>query len=249
MAAKREEYKNKLNELVEWDEFLRQQSGLPGPRANLELMYAAAEEGDEERFLGFLGYEENHPDGNSPDVFVLMCGIVGLGKLAAQDDRSYLKRLRAFAKDERWRVREGVSMALQLYGKSDIHGMLTEMNDWATGSLLERRAVVAALCEPALLKDRSAAERTVRLLDAITSSLVDEGNRRTEELRVLRQTLGYGWSVAIAACPVPGKELFFHWLTSSDPDIRWLVKENLSKSRLKKMDAEWVAECMRNLAS
>ena len=30
------------------------------------------------------------------------------------------------------------------------------------------------------------------------------------------------------------------WLTSSDKDIRWIMKENLKKNRLVRMDADWV---------
>ena len=31
------------------------------------------------------------------------------------------------------------------------------------------------------------------------------------------------------------------WLASPDPDIRWIMRENLKKNRLVKMDAAWVA--------
>jgi hypothetical protein len=37
------------------------------------------------------------------------------------------------------------------------------------------------------------------LLDRITSGIVDAPDRGTEAFRVLRQALGYGWSVAVAA--------------------------------------------------
>ena len=31
------------------------------------------------------------------------------------------------------------------------------------------------------------------------------------------------------------------WLESEDPDVRWIMRENLKKSRLARMDAAWVA--------
>ena len=31
------------------------------------------------------------------------------------------------------------------------------------------------------------------------------------------------------------------WLVSPDPDIRWIMRENLKKNRLVRMDAAWVA--------
>ena len=30
-----------------------------------------------------------------------------------------------------------------------------------------------------------------------------------------------------------------HWLVSPDPDIRWIMRENLKKNRLVQMDAAW----------
>jgi hypothetical protein len=55
--------------------------------------------------------------------------------------------------------------------------------------------------------------------------------------------MGYCWSVAIVALPETGKSLFEKWLTSEDKDIRWVMKENLKKNRLVKMDADWVKAC------
>ena len=67
--------------------------------------------------------------------------------------------------------------------------------------------------------------------------------KRDEAYKVLRQGMGYGWSVAIAALPEIGQPLFEKWLTSEDKDIRWIMKENLKKNRLIKMDADWVKKC------
>jgi hypothetical protein len=39
-----------------------------------------------------------------------------------------------------------------------------------------------------------------------------------------------------------GKLLFEKWAKSTHPDIQWIVKENLKKNRLIKMDIEWVEE-------
>ncbi len=63
-------------------------------------------------------------------------------------------------------------------------------------------------------------------------------------LRLLR-ALAYCWSVAVAALPDAGKPLMEVWLASDDPDIRWIMRENLKKNRLVKMDAAWVAEQTR----
>jgi hypothetical protein len=113
---------------------------------------------------------------------------------------------------------------------------------WQSGTLLERRAVVAALCEPPLLRDDpAAAEATLHILDEITAGLAVVSDRRTEDFKALRRALAYGWSVAVAALPDTGKPLLELWLRSADRDIAWLAQENLKKDRLRRMDPAWLA--------
>jgi len=56
----------------------------------------------------------------------------------------------------------------------------------------------------------------------------------------LRKGLGYCWSVAVVAAPGTGKKMMETWFSSDDKDIVWIMKENLRKKRLIRMDAEWV---------
>jgi hypothetical protein len=63
----------------------------------------------------------------------------------------------------------------------------------------------------------------------------------------LRQGMAYCWSVAVAALPETGKPMMEKWLDSEDKDILWMIKENLKKNRLIKMDAAWVQDCLRTL--
>ena len=51
--------------------------------------------------------------------------------------------------------------------------------------------------------------------------------------------MGYCWSVVVAALPDPGKQLMEKWLTSTDKDISWMMRENLKKNRLLKADPAW----------
>jgi hypothetical protein len=48
--------------------------------------------------------------------------------------------------------------------------------------------------------------------------------------------------VAVIALPSEGKELMGKWAADSDGDIRWIMKENLKKNRLVRMDADWVKQ-------
>jgi hypothetical protein len=140
-------------------------------------------------------------------------------------------------------------MALQRWGEKDMDALLRAMADWRTGNWLEQRAVVAALCEPKLLREPKHAKRVLQLLDKITTSVSKATDRKADDFKVLRQALGYGWSVAVAARPNEGRPLMEKWLAVDDRDARWIMRENLKKNRLAKMDAPWVESWNRRVAA
>ena len=49
---------------------------------------------------------------------------------------------------------------------------------------------------------------------------------------MLRQALGYCWSVAVAADPDAGLPLFHVLEAHPDRDVAWIVRENSRKARL-----------------
>jgi hypothetical protein len=108
------------------------------------------------------------------------------------------------------------------------------MAKWAEGNYYEQRAAAAALCEPRLLRDGAAAFDVLAILDRITARIAaaPPADRKSEPFRVLRQALGYCWSVAVAADPRVGVPRFRQWLTHADLDVRWIMRENLSKKRM-----------------
>lgn len=245
--TKVEGYRQALRAEADWDAYLMRHSALPGPRANLELLQAAADEGDEERFRSWLELGPEQAPVDSPAGFLVVCGVVGLGRLLADGRRDVLPVLRRFASDPRWRVREGVAMALQRWGDRDMDALLAEMDAWSRGSRLEQRAVAAGLCEPRLLARPENARRVLALLDVLTQSIAAGGDRASAEFRVLRQALGYCWSVAAVALPNEGKAALERWLASSDPDVAWIMRENLKKQRLERMDPAWLAQRLAEL--
>ncbi len=238
--AKADEYRNKLNALENWDAFLLKESGLPGPRGNLELAQVVADEGDQELFERYLAYDADKAPTNSPYEFLAFCGVVGLGRLLAEGRTELLAILRLCASDRRWRMREGVAMALQRLGDADMSALIQAMKTWSTGTPLEQRAAAAALCEPRLLGQAKHARAALRILDKITASLRKVEDRKSEDYLALRKGLGYCWSVAVAALPDEGKPAMEKWLADTNPDVRWIMKENLKKNRLARADASWV---------
>lgn len=238
----------KLRSVAERKAYLLKHSGLPGPRGNLELLEAAFAEGDEPLFAACRSYPPELAPANSAEVFLVMVGVVGLAKRYLAGTKTAMRELCAFASDPRWRVREAVAIGLQHIGDRNVPTLLEELRPWTTGSLLEQRAVAAALCEPRLLKERTVVERVIEILAGITDAFVGRRERSGDAFTVLRKTLGYGWSVAIVAAPVKGKAAFARLLKSTDKDVRWIAKENLSKHRLARMDADWVNTAKAKLA-
>ena len=211
-----DEYRATLRDLDDWAPYLRSESRLPGPRANLELAHAAALEGDPGQLATLRG---------SDHEFLVMCGVMG------HDD---LGELRRWASDPRWRVREAVAMAVQRLGAVEA------MRDWARGSRFEQRAAVAALCEPPLLRDEAAARTALEVLDEVTASLAEARPGEKEGEKALRKALGYGWSVAVVALPDPGRAAMERWIADGDAATRRIMRENLRKARLARVDGAWV---------
>lgn len=238
--SKADEYRTKLRALDNWDAYLLKESGLPGPRGNLELAQVVADEGDLRLFRRYTAHTADEAPVNSPYEFLAFCGIVGLGRLLAAGDTNKLKTLRSYASDSRWRIREAVAMALQRLGDADMPRLITAMRAWSQGTPLEQRAAAAALCEPRLLGQPKHARAVLRILDRITLSIERVKNHHNDDFLTLRKGLGYCWSVAVIALPAEGKVLMEKWLVKSDKDIQWVMMENLRKARLARMDSAWV---------
>ena len=246
--TKADEYRTQLRALDDWDSYLLRESGLPGPRGNIELAQVVADEGDRQRFQRYIAYTADEAPTNSPYEFLAFCGIVGLGRFLAEGDSSLLKILRQYASDPRWRIREAVAMALQRLGNRNMGQLTVAMQDWSQGMPLEQRAAAAALCEPRLLGQAEHARKVLRILDSITTSLERINDRRSEDFLTLRKGLGYCWSVAVVALPDEGKPLMEKWLAKPDKDIQWIMKQNLKKARLARMDADWVKKWLGRIS-
>jgi 3-methyladenine DNA glycosylase AlkC len=133
-------------------------------------------------------------------------------------------------------------MGLQRLGDTDMERLLSEMKRWSRGNFLEMRAAAASLCEPRLLKQIQHAKETPLILDRITTSIAGAKNRNTDAFKALRKSMGYCWSVAVAANPDAGMSMMEQWFSTRDKDIRWIMRENLKKKRLERINAAWVQD-------
>ena len=196
--GRREQHRAELRTLdaTHWPAYLRERSGLPGPRGNIELAQAVADEGDQARFDEFIATD---------DEYLVFCGVLGLGRLLAEGS-DVEQRLRGHATDERWRVREAVAMALQRLGDADLPRLLDLVADWAADPHpLVQRAAVAGVCEPRLLKTSHAAARAVEVCTRVTEALASRpaDERADAGVRALRQALK-SRSACNGSMPAPG---------------------------------------------
>lgn len=129
-------------------------------------------------------------------------------------------------------------MALQRLGEADRGRLLQIVSDWVEDpDPLVQRAAVAAICEPRLITEPSAAAAAIGACPRATDLLRARpaGTRGLPGVRSLRQALGYGWSVGVAADPEPGLAAFDALRGIPDPDVCWIVRENLKKKRLRRL--------------
>lgn len=237
----------RLTELLDADEGsdagvvadgLRQLSGLPGPRANLEVLSAFAQSAPRDLVLAL---DVEPPPGTADpdrDEYVVACATAALGRLWADGLPDAEARLRHRATDASWRVREAVAIALQYLGDRDPDLLRRTVGEWSAGpDLLRARAAVAGICEPRLLVDADTAQAALDACEAATALIraLPAERRRDEDKRVLRQALGYCWSVAVSASPEPGLARFRALDTDDDADVAWIVRENRKKARLKRL--------------
>jgi hypothetical protein len=171
---------------------------------------------------------------NNPKEFLVFCGIQGVASIGARRERYLIESmeiLRKASRDERWRIREAVAMGLQNMVATN-RKLLSVLGTWAaSGDYLEMRAVAAAMGEPSLMKDKRLVEVALELHKVIIDNLKSP-DRNSDEFRSLRQTLGYSISVVAPGNPEKAFGYLQSLLKKRDPDLTWIVRENLRKKRL-----------------
>jgi hypothetical protein len=249
----REERREELSGLLaedagaELEAFLLANSGLPGPRGNLELAHALADlltakgplPGVRERLERWRALTPQQAPTGDPREYLCFCGTLAWSadwvRASGGPRPSAVRALREASEDPRWRRREAVAMALQRIGEREPAALLDLLASWLDkGSFLELRAVAAALAHPPLLAAPDFARQALPLCDRILERVAATAKdaRREEGFRVLRQGLGYALSVLAAAEPEAGFVLMERWAARRDPDLNWILRENLKKKRL-----------------
>jgi hypothetical protein len=239
------------------EQILVENSRLPGPRANLELVDVVAKAAVDRPALEpiFTSWLSVETANNDPRILLPLSAAVALGAIwsaatpAARERIVFL--LRHAANDSRWRMREGVAMGLQQIGEVNPAALIAILRAWLpNASLLEQRAMVAALAHEPLLKNVETAAIALEIAGNIALDIqrIDPIERKTEAFKVLKQGLSYALSVITAAMPRGGFLLLERLIDSGDGDLISIARSNLGKSRLTKLDPAEVARLRARIA-
>ena len=150
------------------ESFILDNSKLPGPRANIELAIAIANEllphiaksPWKQHLLDWSEIDPSVAPSNHPKEFLPFVATIALATAytsSNEDDRHLIDRvLRRSANDPRWRSREACAMGLQSIGMQSPDDMLSILKRWLTEpSTYELRAVLAGLAHPPFLSNES----------------------------------------------------------------------------------------------
>lgn len=212
-------------------DYLRRESGIPGPRANLTLVDEAAASLPRRTLLRLA---------DSQDEYLAMCGVAGIARACmsqvTQADPE-LDQLAGYVRDSRWRLREGAVRGLQLAAVDNPIAVAELVHRWVRSpDPAVVRAAVEAICEPRLLKSREMCAAALDACAVSTTTLSEtEGQPRTDQWRGLEQTLSYAWSVAVAAEPARGLPMFEALEAAPSPMVRRIAARNRTKKRLARL--------------
>jgi hypothetical protein len=265
--GKREDAVERLSPLLtgdgasfeELERVLVANSDLPGPRANLEMAWALGDafaaiplrDAHWDILCEWLSISEEEAAAGDPRVFLPFCALqaLGSGYHNANDARrcQIIAALKEAAGDGRWRIREGASMGFQRIAEWSFPVVEEVFSEWVDGaSLLERRAIVAALAHPPALKEPGRLPFCFHITDRILGDILplDRASRRSEGFRVLKKGLMYAISVFVAHAPEMGFDFLKKWAATDDVDIERIVRSNLGKRRLTKRYPDQVNEVL-----
>ena len=242
--------------------YLLQNSNLPGKRGNIELafsfgdfieeIYASEKSRCFQYCLDLISeYDENKNEyGN--EEFLPFCAIIALGRIAKNNTNKQdeiLVLLKGNAKDERWRIREAVAMALQDLLDVYPSKIIDELKKWISEkNYLIHRAIVAGLAEPRFMKNEDIAKVSFEIHKHIIRIVEDEKDVKDKDFNVLVKGLCYTLSVIITGIQDDGFDYLEELANKKNPVVKKIVRENLKKNRLKLLNENKVSALQEKLS-
>ncbi len=235
--------------------YLTAEGGLPGADPELTGAFTgvvrefAAADPDDRRLLWDLCImlADIPPEGApASDLHELLisCGIRGIGTIGSLSPacaEPALTRLAEASADPRQRIREAAGMGVRDILSRQRDTVIPELARWVEGgSWLTMRAAIMGIVEPDLLGEPDIPTAAFHLHRKVLIRIYTARERQSEAFGALRMTLGSTLAPVIAALPGIGFEYLRQLATLDDPDIRWIVRENLRESGLQKRYPETV---------
>ena len=243
------------------ENYLLDNSNLPGKRGNIELGFSFAdyiEENYTNDKLKFFKYcltlisennEEKKDSGN--EEFLPFCAIIALGRIGKIDikkENEVIELLKVYARDGRWRIRESVAMAIQELMDVNPEETIEKLKKWLNEeNYLIYRALLAGLAEPRLMKNKNIAKASLAIHKAIIEKVEREKEIKDKDYKVLIKGLCYTLSVVITGIEDEGFDYLEELIKKDNPIIKKILQENLKKNRLKRLDENKVLELQKCL--
>ena len=217
-------------------------SGLPGPRANMGVLEAFADEcaarGEraDALLISLAKLDADHAPGATPLEFLPMCGVAAIGARAADDPKArdqLLAILHECADDLRFRVREAVPIALARVGATAGDALVPALEEWTNG-FFHAAAVLRALADPAFVTKLGKLEPVVARLDE-AFALAESAPRSTQRYpgyKALLDALAIAPAVLAGRFGVPIFDQLVRWSSVKEPALRDAIEKNLGGSRL-----------------
>ncbi|MBX3216420.1 MAG: hypothetical protein KF850_30560 [Labilithrix sp.] len=232
---------------------LELQSGLPGPRVNLNLGLAFAFEcarlgaRSDELAYAMANLPPDEARGASGKEFVSMCGVLAIGARAAgAKERAVRDRALALleerADDVRFRVRDAVPLALASLGGAMKGELVARVEPWMD-RYFHATAVIRALADPAWLETFAVDdhEPPIRLLQA-AYDLAHEAPRsafRYPGHKALVEALGSAPKAVARRFAAPMFERYALWAEKAKvPELREAILANIDDTQMKKAFGE-----------
>lgn len=242
---------------TEIEDYLSTNSNLPGPRGNLTLAFKFAEYFEKESvskelldlLISWVNISQEEAPTNNPREFLPFCGILSLGAhfcYAVEDTKTLIMdQFKISMNDKRWRIKEGAAMGFQKIAEKNFDIIKKYFLLWYDSSnFAEKRAFMATLAHPPILKDKEVARFSLKISEDILNEVLSTGKeiRKSDEFSVLSKGLQYALSVFVVNLPVEGFDLLKRYAKINDPELKKILKSNLGKARLTKKYASEVEE-------
>jgi hypothetical protein len=224
--------------------FLARHSGLPGVRANCEIVLAfashAATRGKRADALirSMATLDADRAPGGTELEILPMCGVAALGSRGASDPKAVplaLEYLEGAAEDLRYRVRDEVPRALARIGSVRGAPLVDEVKGWMDG-FFQAAAVLVAAADHGWLPTILEPDALVARLDE-AFQLARGADRATERYpgyKTLVDALSTTPGVFAARFGAPVFDRLVTWSTVKEPKLREAIESSLRGTRLTK---------------